>query len=82
MNDLFEPILDDATPDVPAILPFYGGAEKPVSQMSREEFEEAAQTVYRKVREQAFSRGLPVVIGRGGQVIKEYADGRIEVIKP
>lgn len=82
MNDLFEPILDNATPDVPVILPLYGGAEKPVSQMSREEFEEAAHAVYSKVREQAFSRGLPVVIGRAGQVIKEYADGRIEVIKP
>lgn len=82
MNDLFEPIFENETPDVPTILPLYGGAEKPVSQMSREEFEKAAQTVYSKVREQAFSRGLPVVIGRAGQVIKEYADGRIEVIKP
>ena len=82
MNDLFEPILEDEMPDAPAILPLYGGAEKPVSQMSREEFDAVAQIVYDKVREQAFSRGLPVVIGRAGQVIKEYADGRIEVIKP
>ncbi len=81
-NNLFEPLLENATPDMPAILPLYGGAEKPVSQMSREEFDEVAQTVYRKVREQAFSRGLPVVIERMKQLIKEYADGHVEVIKP
>ncbi|MCY7352230.1 MAG: hypothetical protein LH606_16450 [Cytophagaceae bacterium] len=80
MNELFAPILDTATLDLPAIMPLYGGAEKPVSQMSEDEFDAVAQAVYVKVREQAFSRGLPVIIGREGQVLKEYADGRIEVV--
>ncbi len=80
MNDLFEPVLEDVTLDAPAILPLYGGAKKPVSQMTEEEFSVAARTIYAKVREQAFSRGLPIVIERDGQVIREYADGRIEVV--
>lgn len=80
MNDLFEPILDDATPDVPVILPLYGGAKKPVEAMTDEELNQASEQVYAKVREQAFSRGLPVIVKRNGQVVREYADGHLEPV--
>lgn len=68
--------------DRPTILPLYGGAKKSVCQMSKEEFDEVAQIIYVKVREQAFSRGLPVIIERNGQAVKEFADGRFEPIIP
>ena len=80
MNDLFELILDDATPDVPAILPLYGGAAKPIEAMTAEEFDVAAEQVYVKVRESAFSRGMPVIIERNGRAFREFADGHFEPI--
>jgi hypothetical protein len=60
------------------ILPLYGGADTLLEEMTAEERERAADQVYVKVREQAFSRGLPVIIKRKGLLIKEFADGHTE----
>jgi hypothetical protein len=80
MDDLFEPILENTTPDIPAILPLYGGAEKSVRDMTSDEFHTIAGSIMTKVREQAFSRGLPIVVEQNGKVIREYADGHIEIV--
>jgi len=80
MNDLFEPILEDETPDATAILPLYGGAAQPIEAMTTEEFDMAAGQVYVKVREAAFSRGLPVIIEKNGRAFREFADGHLEPV--
>lgn len=80
MNDLFELVLDDAAPGLPAILPLYGGAEKPIEAMTTEQFDVAAEQVYVKVREAAFSRGLAVIIEKDGRAFREFADGHLESI--
>jgi hypothetical protein len=79
MNISFNAPLTDV-PGTPKILPLYGGAEKPIEEMTAEEHEQAAEEVYRKVREAAFSRGLPVVIEKDGKVVRVYADGRVEAV--
>ena len=84
MNDLFNTqLIQDALekPDKQTILPLYGGADTLLEEMTAEERERAADLVYVKVREQAFSRGLPVIISKNGQAVREYADGRIESVK-
>ena len=77
--DRFNAFLADDEPQS-TILPLFGGAKKSVEEMSFDEREQAAKQVSLKVREQAFSRGFPVVIKRDGQVAKEVADGHIEPI--
>ena len=79
MEALFNAFLADDEP-LSTILPLFGGAEKPVEEMTPEEREQAAKQVSLKVREQAFSRGFPVVIKRNGQIINEFADGHTEII--
>jgi len=49
--------------------------------MSSEELEQAAQSILRRAKEKAFSKGLPIYFGKDGKVMAEYADGRIEVVK-
>jgi len=61
------------------IQPLYGGAAKSVLDMTPEELDQVSEEVMRKVRERAFSRGLPVVLERNGKVWYEYADGRQEL---
>ncbi len=34
-------------------------------------------SILRRVKEQAFSKGLPIYYGKDGKVVAEYADGRI-----
>ena len=65
---------------MPAILPLYGGAAKSIETMTVEQFDVAAEQVYVKVREAAFSRGLPVIIEENGRAFREYADGHLELI--
>lgn len=65
---------------MPAILPLYGGAAKSIETMTAEQFDVAAEQVYVKVREAAFSRGLPVIIEENGRAFREYADGHLELI--
>ncbi|GAA4458833.1 hypothetical protein GCM10023189_31720 [Nibrella saemangeumensis] len=62
------------------IMPLYGGATKTIREMNEEDFARIAEAVMAKVKEQAFSRGLPIVYERNGHVIEEYADGRIEIV--
>jgi hypothetical protein len=59
----------------------YGGAKKSTFDMSSEELEQAAQSILRRAKEKAFSKGLPIYFGKDGKVMAEYADGRIEVVK-
>jgi len=61
------------------ILPLFGGAAKPLEEMTA--VERAAKQIYAKAREAAFSRGLPVIISKNGQTVREYADGRTEPVK-
>ncbi|MCY7360077.1 MAG: hypothetical protein LH609_22015 [Rudanella sp.] len=63
------------------ILPLFGGAAKPLEEMTAVEREQAAEQIYAKAREAAFSRGLPVIISKNGQTVREYADGRTEPVK-
>ncbi len=79
MEAIFNTHLSDNAPES-TILPLFGGAVKPIEAMTVEEFDSAAKRVYLTVRESAFSRGLPVIIERNGRVIKEYADGHVELI--
>ncbi len=62
------------------ILPLFGGAAKPLEEMTAAEREQAAEQIYGKAREAAFSRGLPVIISKNGQTVREYADGRTEPV--
>lgn len=81
MNSLFSLQLDlPAGNSTSAILPLFGGANKPIEEMTADEHSWAADQVYQKVREAAFSRGLPVIIKIDGQLIKEFADGHTEPI--
>ena len=59
----------------------YGGAKKSTFDMSSEELEQAAQSILRRAKEKAFSKGLPIYFSKDGKVMAEYADGRIEVVK-
>ena len=79
MSILFNPQLDSPADNLPTILPLYGGAEKPISRMTDEELADVSDTVMAKVREQAFSRGRPIIREENGRVVQEYADGHIEI---
>ena len=70
----------DKKAPAPVLLNF-GGAKKVVSDMSPEELETARQSILRRAREKAFFKGLPIYYSQNGQVMAEYADGRIEVVK-
>lgn len=79
MESLFNAFLADDTPQS-TVLPLFGGAEKPVEEMTAAEREQAAKQVSMKVREQAFSRGFPVIIKRNGLIVREFSDGRLEPV--
>ena len=64
----------------PVLLNF-GGAKKVVSDMNPEELEAARQSILRRAKEKAFFKGLPIYYSQNGQVLAEYADGRIEMVK-
>jgi hypothetical protein len=59
----------------------YGGAKKSTFEMSPQELEEAAQNILRRAKEKAFSKGFPIHFIRGGKLVAEYPDGRIEEVK-
>ena len=54
----------------------YGIAEKSYFDMTTEEREEAAAKAFERIKEAAFTRGLPIIYGRDGYVIAEYMDGK------
>ena len=60
------------------VLLNYGGAKKFIAQMDAEELEAARQSIMRRAREKAFSKGLPVYYGQDGVLVAEFPDGRIE----
>jgi len=63
------------------ILLRYGGAEKSIFEMTNEELQKAANSILRRAKEKAFSKGLPIYFAKDGKVYAEYADGNIvEVI--
>lgn len=66
-------------PVMPVLLN-YGGAKKFIADMNEEELEEARQSIMRRVREKAFSKGLPIYYDLNGVSIAEYPDGRIEPV--
>ena len=59
----------------------YGGAKKSAFEMNDEELEQAAQSILRRAKENAFSKGLPIYYSKDGKVMAEYSDGHIEVVK-
>jgi len=65
----------------PPIFLRYGGAKKSSFDMTPEEFEEASQSILRRAKEKAFSKGRPIYFGQNGVVMAEYPDGRIEEVK-
>lgn len=58
----------------------YGGAGKFISEMNHEELEIARQSVLRRAREKAFSKGLPVYLSRNGELIAKYPDGSVVIV--
>jgi hypothetical protein len=65
----------------PPIFIRYGGAKKSSFEMTPEEFEEAAQSILRRAKEKAFSKGCPIYFSENGVVKAEYPDGHIEEAK-
>lgn len=63
------------------ILVRYGGAKKSIFEMDYEEMQQAADSIVRRAKEQAFSKGLPIYFSKGGVLMAEFADGRIETVK-
>lgn len=64
----------------PVLLNF-GGAKKFISDMNPKELEAVRQSVLRRAREKAFSKGLPIYYSLKGQLMAEYADGRVETVQ-
>lgn len=62
------------------VLLTYGGAEKSVFDMTPEEFKKASESIVRRAREKAFSKGLPIYYGKNGKVVAEYANGHTEIV--
>ena len=54
----------------------YGIAEKSYFDMTTEDREKAAAKAFERIKEAAFTRGLPIIYGRNGYVIAEYMDGK------
>jgi len=65
---------------VTPILLRYGGAKRSTFEMNETELKEAAESIVRRAKEKAFSRGLPIYYGIGDKVFAEYPDGRIQEI--
>lgn len=61
------------------VLLNYGGAKKFVAEMNEDELQTAGESILRRVKEKAFSKGLPIYYVQNGQVVAEYADGKIIV---
>lgn len=59
----------------------YGGAKKSTFDMNSDELEQAAQSILRRAKEKAFSKGLPIYFSKDGKLMAEFSDGRIEEIK-
>lgn len=69
------------TPSIKPVLLNFGGAKKFIADMSPEELEAVRQSVLRRAREKAFSKGLPIYYSLNGRLLAEYADGRVEAVQ-
>ncbi len=63
-------------------LPFlrFGGAKKSSFDMTPPELDQAAESIVRRAREKAFSKGLPIYFSKDDKVYAEYPDGRVEEV--
>lgn len=61
---------------IPVLLN-YGGAPKFIADMDADELETARQSIMRRAREKAFSKGLPIYYRLSGSLVAEFPDGRI-----
>jgi len=43
--------------------------------------QQTADSIVRRAKEQAFSKGLPIYFSKGGVLMAEFADGRVEAVK-
>lgn len=68
------------TNPIKPVLLTYGGAEKSIFEMDADERKTAAESIRRRAKEKAFSKGLPIYYSIGGKLMAEYADGRIEAV--
>jgi hypothetical protein len=53
----------------------YGGAKVPFHLQNEEEKKQANQKTIERAKEKAFSRGLPIIWGKNGKIVAEYANG-------
>lgn len=53
----------------------YGGAEVPFQLQNEEEKKQAELKTIERAKEKAFSRGLPIIWGKNGLVVAEFANG-------
>jgi hypothetical protein len=67
-------MVEEVSKKQPIVLQ-YGMAKKSYFDMNEEERKEAAAKAFERVKEEAFSRGLPIIYGKKGYVIAEYVDG-------
>jgi hypothetical protein len=63
--------------DIKPILLRYGGARRSTFEMNETELKEAAESILKRAKEKAFSKGLPIYYGTDEKVFAEYPDGRI-----
>lgn len=63
------------------ILLRYGGAEKDTMDMTKEELEQLSDSVIRRAKEKAFSKGRPIIYSESDKIFAEWPDGRIEELK-
>lgn len=66
--------------DMPIFL-IYGGAKKSLLEMNMEERLEARNSILKRAREKAFSKGLPIYYSKEGKLWAEYPDSRLEMVK-
>ncbi|HXS54509.1 MAG TPA: hypothetical protein VN726_00215 [Hanamia sp.] len=66
--------------EVKPILLRYGGAKRSTFEMNETELKEAAESILKRAKEKAFSKGLPIYFSIVDRVFVEYSDGRIEEI--
>jgi uncharacterized protein (DUF302 family) len=59
-----------------SITLLYGIAEKSYFDMTTHERKQAGATAFERIKEAAFTRGLPIIYGKNGFVIAEYVDGK------
>jgi len=59
----------------------FGGAEKLTTEMTKDELDQVSDSILKRAKEKAFSKGRPIIFGEGGKVFAEWPDGRIEELK-